>query len=279
MMIFISWFVIHPVVQMSYPICDRGLMRPRSLSRTSRRCSSRKKPTPKTSGIIFSYIEVHSCFWRAHAGSCTSPRRKSASCVVSRIEAMCRRLMASKYEKYASFGLGAGYRRRCRLPMRCFTQCRPSDGAESATRPLRTRHVMRSESRSAMHSWLRINMCSSFGSRRRASRKGLQSSAHVPALGGSLNYLDKLSGTSSAQRMLRTLFSEASSLLAALRQLGRLLLIPFSATAAVSAVLARSGVGLPRRDFSIDASVFLKKKYYFAVCRLSPQTRQGSVVG
>jgi hypothetical protein len=55
--------------------------------------------------------------------------------------------------------------------------------------------------------------------------------------------------------------SDAMNLLAALRQLGRFLLMPFSATAAGSAVLAlwRSGGWLLRRGFSIGTSVVLKK--------------------
>jgi hypothetical protein len=75
------------------------------------------------------------------------------------------------------------------------------------------------------------------------------------------------------------------NLLAALRQLGRFLLMPFSATAAGSAVLAlwRSGGWLLRRGFSIGTSVVLKK-CYCAGRRLWPQMKcrgrhQGSVVG
>ena len=149
--------------------------------------------------------------------------------------------------------------------MRCLTQWRPSDGAASATRLLKTRHVMRSDSRSAMHSWLRIKMCSSFGRRRSAARKGLAkvSTCQRRARRGWQTYLDGLGGDCSVHRMFLTPLSDAISLLAALRQLGRFLLMPFSATAAGSAVLALwlSGVWLRRRDFSIGTSVVLKKGY------------------
>ena len=168
-----SCSVILPVVQTLYPICERGRMRPRSLSKSSRRCSSRKKPTPKTSGIMRSYTDVHSCLCRGHVLSKGSPTRWSASWRVSLMDAMCLRRMASRKPKSAALRLGVGYSRRCKSPSRDCTQCRTSNGALLVMRSLSTRDVWRKDRISATHNSLKMCRCSSFGSRNSASKKGL----------------------------------------------------------------------------------------------------------